>query len=690
MNKIIEYSNIILDYLLEFRKNNQDFTFSLRKRDSPMAKDVVRLEAGQWFQGADYIYVPLFKRGDNARKVKTIGFVVSFNSDNSMNNYIEISAKSGGFSTEELMFHKELADFLHIELDNHYVGKYYFKNKDLFKNLDYYIEDFRKHAVSRLTEYNLVNKYIIDERSFQNDMSRIRQIKRNIIKASETSEKEEAPVDTNNAQMEKFPLNQILYGPPGTGKTYHTINKALSIIENTPEDVLATESREELKLRYNRAIADGRIVFTTFHQSMSYEDFVEGIKPETINEKVIYEIQEGIFKALCIKANGAKGNFDEVLEKFKIDTDHLLKKQTLTIKSKATDFDIQYRGTNLFYVQPHNSVKQDPWYAVNIENIRKVFETGSYEKIYNPTYVREIIVFLKLQYNLKKDIGSTQEPHVLIIDEINRGNVSAIFGELITCIEDSKRLGNDEALEVTLPYSKTKFGVPNNVYIIGTMNTADRSVEALDTALRRRFSFTEMLPKPALISPQKMIWDLWWQYANVGWDDKDFLSDEASLHQLLGERNLIGFSASEKDKLWGQMKDDGANETVFGELSVDLNLKELLEKINLRLEKLLSRDHTIGHSFFLGLKSEEDLYQAFFNKIIPLLQEYFFGDYGKIGLVLGSAFVEEVKLSDRNLFADFKYEDKDLLLEKKVYRINDFKDGDVLFIDAVKAIYAHA
>lgn len=283
-------------------------------------------------------------------------------------------------------------------------------------------------------------------------------------------------------------------------------------------------------------------------------------------------------------------------------------------------------------------------------------------------------------------------PHVLIIDEINRGNVSAIFGELITLIEDSKRLGSSEALEITLPYSKSKFGVPENVYIIGTMNTADRSVESLDTALRRRFSFEEMLPQPNLIAPEKLIYDLWIKHAAAEWDDSIWVEEEKNLYTLINSRSLLGLDLTEKQLISSQLDSGEVNETIFldylDETSLDLEL--ILTRINRRLEKLLSRDHTIGHSFFLGITTESQLHNVFFNKIIPLLQEYFYGDYGKIGLILGSAFVEEIKETNSNLFADFYYEDRDLLLEKRVYRINDFIKNDGVeygpFLSAVKAI----
>ncbi|MCD8402763.1 McrB family protein [Tenacibaculum finnmarkense] len=192
------------------------------------------------------------------------------------------------------------------------------------------------------------------------------------------------------------------------------------------------------------------------------------------------------------------------------------------------------------------------------------------------------------------------KPFYLLIDEINRGNVSAIFGELISLIENDKRLGEENELILDLPYSKKEFGVPSNLHIIGTMNTADRSVESLDTALRRRFEFKEILPKPSLL--------------------KEILFD--------------GF-----------------------------NLKDILETINNRIELLLDRDHTIGHSYFITIESGNTtkLATVFNNNVIPLLQEYFYGDYGKIGLVLGKGFIRK-KENNKINFADFKYENS-----------NDFK-----------------
>lgn len=213
-----------------------------------------------------------------------------------------------------------------------------------------------------------------------------------------------------------------------------------------------------------------------------------------------------------------------------------------------------------------------------------------------------------------------QKKFVLVIDEINRGNVSSIFGELITLIEPSKRTGRPEALEVVLPYSKERFNVPSNVYIIGTMNTADRSIESLDTALRRRFCFKEMMPIPKLIASEGK------------------------------SKGLV----------------DG------------IDLVKLLQKMNERIEKLIDKDHKIGHSYFLDVKSVKDLELTFKNSVIPLLEEYFFGDFGKIGLVLGSSFIQKEEIADFDFatFSDYDPQTEQDLRQRSVFKIKNETSWD--------------
>lgn len=315
------------------------------------------------------------------------------------------------------------------------------------------------------------------------------------------------------AKLLQPPLNLILYGPPGTGKTYQTVNHALSVIENRTLEELELEERTALRQRFDDYLEKEQIQFLTFHQSFSYEDFVEGLKPKTLNGRVIYEIEDGIFKRMAQWA---------------------------------------------------------------MANPKKRF--------------------------------------ALILDEINRGNVSSIFGDLITLIEADKRAGASEAFSVLLPYSKQRFAVPPNLYLIGTMNTADRSVEALDVALRRRFTFREMLPQPNLLKYQPVV--------------------------------------------------------------AGVNLEQLLTTINQRIELLLDREYCIGHAYFFNVSTLADLKELFSKKIIPLLQEYFFGDLGKIGLVLGKDFIIEERHNANAIFADFSHDYASEFAEKRLYRLRNVEKLD--------------
>ncbi|WP_430936164.1 McrB family protein [Saccharicrinis sp. 156] len=545
--------------------------------------------------------------------------------------------------------------------------------------------------------------------------------------------------EKNSSMMKNIPLNQILYGPPGTGKTYNTINHALDICGEN----LSGLSRQEIKELFEQKVDEGQIVFTTFHQSMTYEDFVEGIKPiepEKEGDPVIYRIEEGIFRKLCVNASFslAKENeseetesvldfslaFDKFVEEVeeklssneeveletksggKVLVDSISPNGNVIIKhhggsrpytvSKARTSKLQKEISDLDDVNNINdqfraiiggSNSSAYWSVLNAirKNNYKAQAPKKEERKYTWEDKKQVVQALK-----KDDYkGKEGTPHILIIDEINRGNVSQIFGELITLIEKDKRLGTDEALQVQLPYSKEWFGVPPNLYIIGTMNTADRSVEALDTALRRRFSFKEMPPVSELLEPKNMILSLWNKedLFEVAWEDEKFRKQADALYDLIGiNKNFEEPFHDDKldDGLWTiEHFDDIQNNTFTG-----INLKELLEIINKRIEKLLDKDHMIGHSYFLNVTSLFDLKVAFQNNIIPLLQEYFFGDYGKIGLVLGEGFfTEKIEEDNDNFFASFNGYDSGSLVEREVYHLlNTIEMNDVKFKEALNTL----
>jgi hypothetical protein len=515
---------------------------------------------------------------------------------------------------------------------------------------------------------------------------------------------------TQSSYTDDMVLNKILFGPPGTGKTYNTINEALSIVE--PSFYKENKgNRDSLNKRFKELLiknwdnTNGQIAFCTFHQSFSYEDFVEGIKPKTNDKKeVYYEIEDGIFKKICQLANSSvsavkmnnegKLSWDETqfeqasfyklsLGESNSPNDSLIYEYCRDnnvisvgygdetnftgmtedeISRKCEELDLSV-GTaqrlNYFihdlknedyvivsngnrYIRCLGKVIGDYEYVedspIDYHHFRKVEwifkdENIPVEEVYDTNFNQKTIY--KLDTNrLKKGFFVNQnqvakseikkvKDYILIIDEINRGNVSSIFGELITLIEPDKRAGQNEELEVTLPYSKEPFKVPHNVYIVGTMNTADRSIEALDTALRRRFSFVEKPPVPELI------------------------------------------------------RNEGKSGKVNGIVN-GINLQKVLETINKRIEKLIDKDHKIGHSYFLKVNDKESLMNCFENEVIPLLEEYFFGDYGKIGLVLGDSFVAKDQTEDFE-FAEFGGYDADVssdLKERSVYKIRPSKDWD--------------
>lgn len=508
-----------------------------------------------------------------------------------------------------------------------------------------------------------------------------------------------------------FPSNLILYGPPGTGKTYHTINKAVAIADGIKENRLFKRfsNRTELRDRFDELLIEdwdnpgaGQIAFVTFHQSMSYEDFVEGIKPMANGkEQVTYEVEPGILKNIADLAlsnwldskNETKGelSFEEAFS-------HLREKweenpsMKFSMKTEGKEFTIaDFTKSSIRFRKANGSTG----HTLSIGTLRDYYYKRKEVRptgvgIYYPGILEQLRSFVGNNTNDK-----TVKNYVLVIDEINRGNIAQIFGELITLMEEDKRLGKKEGITAMLPYSKEKFALPPNLYLVGTMNTADRSVEALDTALRRRFVFEEMAPEPSLLKPEQMLWQFWWDNEKYFWDDQEYRALETLFYQLLGfpeDKN------NEKDKevYWGPMRKENTPLKSQIDALADLvkqfsgvNLCLLLDSINKRIEKLLGRDYMIGHAYFINVLSIAELKAIFFNKILPLLQEYFYRDYGRIGLVIGMAFLDETTKYSVNLMKVPGYDVQDLN-DGKIYQLKSIKDfdNDETFITSVKTIYA--
>ncbi|HSD07639.1 EVE domain-containing protein [Flavobacterium sp.] len=378
-------------------------------------------------------------------------------------------------------------------------------------------------------------------------------------------------VENNTKDHMQYPLNTILYGPPGTGKTFNTVLRAVEIIENRKIDSYA----EALKIF--KANLHNQIEFITFHQNYSYEDFIQGLRPDTENDQQLtFERKDGVFKIIADKAlkNSiaseeppvARKTFEETFNEF----------ATPLVEGEVEEIAVQMKKVSYFITAITNKsiefrkASGGTAHTLSISTLRKMYDAESVLDIQGLSsyYAPLLDELLKIGKDSsgKKEIVQKKN-YVIIIDEINRANISRVFGELITLIEPDKRSGGAIPLEARLP-SGDPFIVPSNLYIIGTMNTADKSIALLDIALRRRFEFDSMYPK---------------------YEIKD--------HEIY---------------------------------DVDI-----LRKINEQIIKSKGHDFQIGHAYFMG--ENTDLVQRMNKKVIPLLLEYYMNDEKEVKGILKSA-----------------------------------------------------
>ncbi len=459
---------------------------------------------------------------------------------------------------------------------------------------------------------------------------------------------------TKMSDKNNFKLNTILYGPPGTGKTYYSAIYAVAICDGKSLDELT--DYDAVMERFEKLKEQHRVAFTTFHQSYGYEEFIEGIKPvvDSNNADIAYTIEPGVFKKFCENAKVVQEDDIEYTgtvwtyrnrggdKDVSADYENALYSEGVIKVEDLTDYKRQCNF--LADMAPGDWVVMGRNYSINaigmvvddspeevVDGVFRYQRRIEWKKTGLDTDCRAINrgkgfsnfavakSWMKVQDLQKLLDGDTrnEQPYVFIIDEINRGNISKIFGELITLIENTKREGMPEEANAILPYSGEPFSVPSNVYILGTMNTADRSIALMDTALRRRFDFEEMMPDPNVIE---------------------------------------GITVS----------DDGET----------LDVAKMLRTINTRIEYLYDREHTIGHAFFTGLRKNNNmelLSDIFRNKVVPLLQEYFYEDYEKIQLVLGDndksrdayKFILDKKVNENDIFK----KSPQLDLHEKTYEI---------------------
>jgi len=466
-----------------------------------------------------------------------------------------------------------------------------------------------------------------------------------------------------------FPHNIILYGPSGTGKTYRTINYALSIIEQRPLGDIAQENRRDLRARYNKYAEEGYIHFVTFHENFKYQDFIESFRKISPKKQgMSHEVEEGVFKQICLEAK--RSIVESLLENMpkkehNISFNQIYKAFLGHIKSDKFDAFVTPDGRKILLhtvarfghivARPQNSFST---YTLSKHKIKKLYDhfakgvqTDNLEKevidtigstnpvaiwsVFNALkrfevgYIEEMTKDVK---NLDVDDEEVKEfeldqmnniakfqakRHVLIIDEMDRGDVISIFGETLSILNSSKREGAPEAQAVIMPYSKTYFSIPPNLYLIGTMNINDRELSKLDLSLRSRFHMIKIQPMPMVLPT-----------------------------------------------------------IISGDYQIDL--ANLLIVINARITVLLGTGQGIGHAYLMNVQNFQALKLAFYGKIVPILNDIFNSKAEKIGLVIGRGFFNRIEFDKTNIFAKFDEDVNSKYGKQKRYLLKAFNEVDEL------------
>jgi hypothetical protein len=655
----------------DIRREMPLFLYYLRTKDSKKTK----ISDGYYFQGNEsYAFIGFVGEVDKNNRTCTIGLVCkpSLNNSDELDLYLEISYNnidSDKHKNNEIQkqYHK-LVKYLKSK------GIQFSASSNPNKPYYFWLQFSSKNDASRFVKAHyesiiekigaLERKVVITKEVFDSRMKVIKE--RMAFKASLQDGNKVNNTSSGLSLYSNPPLNQILYGPPGTGKTYHTIKMAIDIIEG--ED--SNRSYQDAQRRFSELREEGRIVFVTFHQNYSYEDFVEGLRPKTNKERTLYfEDNDGIFKRVAIEAayssldntdtKGGSHSSVSFIDLYNLYREYLEDKPDREIETRSgtnmkfVEFNNRgnlvfkhINGLGTYPASPDRLGKLYKYYKEkgieNVKNIDKeqnevigganhtmfwavINDLLTFEEQLSPeeTQNRELdkadtytakksIVLDAIQdktLNTKLTKGNSNElskPYVLIIDEINRANISRVFGELITLIEEDKRAGNKYAMTVTLP-SGDPFTVPNNLYIIGTMNTADKSIALLDIALRRRFTFLPMYP--------------------------EYVIDGAAIPE---------------SRFLETLNDQIANSESLG------------------------RDLQIGHSYFLDIKSQAEFYTVLKTKVVPLLLEYTMNEEKTVSDLLGRALKQGGYINDNGIIESlmpWRMPDSSLLTKQAISQV---------------------